>query len=86
MNRIEFVVEAAGDPGFGVSGAPRLEISIDGVRLQDLARPVERPLALAEVDGDENEAPPSGGYAGGFVEAAVAQPSRAVQVPAGRFR
>lgn len=43
---------------------PRLAILIDGVRLQELVRPIERPLALAEVDGDEDEAPSSGGYAG----------------------
>ncbi|WP_211116441.1 hypothetical protein [Glycomyces buryatensis] len=64
MNRIEFVVEAADAPGSEALGVPWLAILIDGVRLQELVRPIERPLALAEVDGDEDEAPSSGGYVG----------------------
>lgn len=72
MNRIEFVVEAADAPG----GEPRLAILIDGVRLQELVRSIERRFALAEVHGDEDEAPPAGGYAGPASLDGVFWPSR----------
>jgi hypothetical protein len=76
VNRIEFMVEAADAPGPELPGAPRLAIVIDGVRLQELVRPIERPLALAEADGDEEEAPRSGDYAGLDVSDGVFWPNR----------
>jgi hypothetical protein len=76
VNRIEFVVEADDAPGLEELGGPRLAILIDGVRLEELVRPIERPLALAEADGDEDEAPPPGDYAGLDLLDGVFWPSR----------